>query len=189
LGRPQSPEQPQEARRVVRRGCDRFQRPEALDWDDPEHSEFEWRSRRLGASLTGRILIVAYTLRRLKDGKEIIRIISARHATRKEPQRAVSSFFSAFCLSLKTPLDLAPLRPARRCGLVVASPLHRLKMNNELPSPTPRQFVWLSKQTGCKLGSSYLLESKWNSKGQKGQSMQRNMEKGKWKNGKWTEKH
>ncbi|HYL83455.1 MAG TPA: BrnT family toxin [Candidatus Angelobacter sp.] len=61
-----------------------FSDPEALDWEDPEHSESEWRSRRLGASLSGRILVVAYTPRRLKDGKEIIRIISARRATRKE---------------------------------------------------------------------------------------------------------
>jgi uncharacterized protein len=61
-----------------------FSDPEALDWGDPEHSEFEWRSRRLGSSFTGRILIVAYTLRRLKNGKETIRIISARQATRKE---------------------------------------------------------------------------------------------------------
>jgi uncharacterized DUF497 family protein len=61
-----------------------FSDPEALDWDDPEHSELEWRSKRVGASITGRILIVAYTLRRLKNGKETIRIISARQATRKE---------------------------------------------------------------------------------------------------------
>jgi uncharacterized DUF497 family protein len=63
-----------------------FSDPEALDWDDPEHSESELRSKRLGASVTGRILIVSYTLRRLKDGKEIIRIISSRQATRKERQ-------------------------------------------------------------------------------------------------------
>jgi uncharacterized protein len=61
-----------------------FSDPEALDWDDPEHSHSEYRSRRLGASITGRILVVAYTPRRVKDGKEIIRIISARQATRKE---------------------------------------------------------------------------------------------------------
>jgi uncharacterized protein len=61
-----------------------FSDAEALDWDDPEHSEFERRSKRLGSSLSGRILIVAYTLRRLKNGKETIRIISARQATRKE---------------------------------------------------------------------------------------------------------
>ena len=61
-----------------------FGDPEALDWDDPEHSHGEFRSKRLGASVTGRILIVIYTPRRLKDDKEIIRIISARQATRKE---------------------------------------------------------------------------------------------------------
>ena len=66
-----------------------FSDPEALDWEDPEHSEFEWRSRRLGASIAGRVLVVAYTPRRLKDGKEIIRIISARQATRKERQAYV----------------------------------------------------------------------------------------------------
>jgi uncharacterized DUF497 family protein len=63
-----------------------FSDPEALDWDDPAHSLSEYRSRRLGASITGRILMVAYTPRRLNDGKEIIRIISARQASRKERQ-------------------------------------------------------------------------------------------------------
>ncbi|HLK03631.1 MAG TPA: BrnT family toxin [Candidatus Acidoferrum sp.] len=57
---------------------------EALDWDDPEHSLQEHRFKRLGASLAGRIVIVVYAPRRSKDGKEIIRIISARQATRKE---------------------------------------------------------------------------------------------------------
>jgi uncharacterized DUF497 family protein len=66
-----------------------FSDPEALDWDDPEHSELELRSKRLGASAAGRILTIAYTLRRLKNGKETIRIISARQATRKE-RRAYS---------------------------------------------------------------------------------------------------
>jgi uncharacterized protein len=63
-----------------------FGDPEALDWDDPEHSSAEIRFKRLGASVTGRILIVSYTPRRMKDAKEIIRIISARQATRKERQ-------------------------------------------------------------------------------------------------------
>jgi hypothetical protein len=63
-----------------------FGDPEALDWDDPEHSHNEMRSKRLGASVIGRILIVVYTPRRMKDDKEIIRIISARQATRKERQ-------------------------------------------------------------------------------------------------------
>ncbi len=61
-----------------------FGDPDALDWDDPEHSQAEVRSKRLGTSFTGRILIVVYTPRRLKNAKEIIRIISARQATRKE---------------------------------------------------------------------------------------------------------
>jgi uncharacterized protein len=59
-----------------------FSDPEALDWDDPEHSELELQS----TSITGRILMVSYTPRRSKDGKEIIRTISARQATRKERQ-------------------------------------------------------------------------------------------------------
>lgn len=59
---------------------------DALDWDDPEHSYSEQRSKRLGSSLAGRILIVVYTQRRLKHGQEVIRIISARQATRKERQ-------------------------------------------------------------------------------------------------------
>jgi uncharacterized DUF497 family protein len=63
-----------------------FVDPDALDWDDPEHSYFEQRSRPLGSSLVGRILIVVYTQRRLRHGQELIRIISARQATRKERQ-------------------------------------------------------------------------------------------------------
>jgi uncharacterized protein len=63
-----------------------FSDPEALDWDDAVHSLAEYRSRRLGASIIGRILMIAYTPRRLKDGKEIVRIISARQASRKERQ-------------------------------------------------------------------------------------------------------
>ena len=45
-----------------------------------------WRFARSvsGFSAAGRILIVVYTPRRMKNGKEIIRIISARQATRKE---------------------------------------------------------------------------------------------------------
>ena len=61
-----------------------FGDPDALDWDDPEHSHGEVRSKRLGISAAGRILIAVYTPRRMKNGKEIIRIISARQATRKE---------------------------------------------------------------------------------------------------------
>jgi uncharacterized DUF497 family protein len=63
-----------------------FADPDALDWDDPEHSHSEIRSKRLGTSATGRILIVIYTPRKENNAKEIIRIISARQATRKERQ-------------------------------------------------------------------------------------------------------
>jgi uncharacterized DUF497 family protein len=61
-----------------------FSDPEGLDWDDTEHSLLEQRSTRLGFSVTGRILLVVYTARSLKNEKETIRIISARQATRKE---------------------------------------------------------------------------------------------------------
>jgi uncharacterized DUF497 family protein len=61
-----------------------FSDPEALDWDDFEHTDSEQRSVRLGFSASARILFVVYTIRRLKHGKESIRIISARQATRKE---------------------------------------------------------------------------------------------------------
>ena len=63
-----------------------FGDPEALDWDDLEYSASDERSVRLGFSLSGRILLVVYTVRRLKNGQETIRIISARQATRKERQ-------------------------------------------------------------------------------------------------------
>jgi hypothetical protein len=61
-----------------------FSDPDALDWTDPDHSDRELRSKRLGASSRGRILIVVYTVRNIDHGKETIRIISARQASRKE---------------------------------------------------------------------------------------------------------
>jgi len=61
-----------------------FADPEALDWEDTQHSGEETRRKRLGASVTGRVLMVAYTIRRLRDAKETVRIISARQASRKE---------------------------------------------------------------------------------------------------------
>jgi len=63
-----------------------FSDPEGLDWDDFEHSLSERRSTRIGFSISGRILFVVYTIRRLKNENETIRIISARQATRKERQ-------------------------------------------------------------------------------------------------------
>jgi uncharacterized DUF497 family protein len=61
-----------------------FADPNALEWDDLHHSEAERRLKRLGLSVRRRVLILVYTLRRLKDGEKTIRIISARRASRKE---------------------------------------------------------------------------------------------------------
>jgi uncharacterized protein len=61
-----------------------FADPDALDWEDLEHLEAERRWKRLGFSASGRVLLVVYTLRRLKYGTETICIISARQASRKE---------------------------------------------------------------------------------------------------------
>jgi uncharacterized protein len=60
-----------------------FGDPDALDGLDQSHSEKESRFLRLGRAVTGRVLMVAYTVRRRDDG-ESIRIISARRASRKE---------------------------------------------------------------------------------------------------------
>jgi uncharacterized DUF497 family protein len=43
-----------------------FSDPEGLDWDDLGHSLSERRSERLGLSVSGRILLIVYTARRLK---------------------------------------------------------------------------------------------------------------------------
>ena len=51
-----------------------------------KHSGQEQRFKRIGLSALGRILHVVYTVRRTKDGKETIRIIGARQASRKERQ-------------------------------------------------------------------------------------------------------
>jgi uncharacterized DUF497 family protein len=61
-----------------------FSDPDALDWQDAEHSASEQRSKRLGISLAGRVLLVIYTVRRPRRDQEGIRIISARQASRKE---------------------------------------------------------------------------------------------------------
>lgn len=57
---------------------------DALDWEDSEHSSAEARRKRLGVSVTGRVLLIVYTIRRSRDDKETTRIISARQASRKE---------------------------------------------------------------------------------------------------------
>ena len=55
----------------------------ALDGPDWQHSKDEMRFLRLGRAADGRVLMVAYTLRRSGDA-ETIRIISARRASRRE---------------------------------------------------------------------------------------------------------
>src|SRR3990172_3245345 len=56
-----------------------------LDGPDIEHSSVEARFLRIGMSALGRILTIAYTVRvRRKDNVEVIRIISARRASRRE---------------------------------------------------------------------------------------------------------
>jgi len=59
---------------------------DALDWADEKHSRDEPRFKRLGRSALARVVMVAYTLRKADDGKETIRIISARQASRNERQ-------------------------------------------------------------------------------------------------------
>ena len=56
----------------------------AFETDDLKHSEHEKRFKRLGASVSKRILLVIYTIRSSKNEKEKIRIISARQASSKE---------------------------------------------------------------------------------------------------------
>jgi uncharacterized DUF497 family protein len=63
-----------------------FADPDGLDWQDLAHSTHEPRYKRLGISIDGNILLLVYTIRRSKDGKETVRIISARPASRKERQ-------------------------------------------------------------------------------------------------------
>jgi uncharacterized protein len=60
-----------------------FADSEALDGPDVMYSAREERFLRLGRSVPGRVLMVAYTLRRSGD-VEKVRIISARRASRKE---------------------------------------------------------------------------------------------------------
>jgi uncharacterized DUF497 family protein len=56
---------------------------QALDGPDAGHSTVEPRFLRLGRSVMGRVLMVAYTVRSSTNG-ETIRIISARRASRRE---------------------------------------------------------------------------------------------------------
>jgi len=61
-----------------------FSDENGLDWEDLSHSEKEDRRKRLARSDQDRIILTVYTLRKLASGKETIRIISARLASKKE---------------------------------------------------------------------------------------------------------
>lgn len=56
----------------------------ALDGPDLKHSQDEARFLRIGKSLNGFILVVAYTVRSTKDEITKIRVISSRKANKKE---------------------------------------------------------------------------------------------------------
>ncbi len=58
-----------------------FYEENALLYDDPDHSDEEQRFLLLGPSATGRVLVVVHCCR--EDG-DVIRVISARKATRRE---------------------------------------------------------------------------------------------------------
>jgi uncharacterized DUF497 family protein len=60
-----------------------FLDPLGLDGEDMEHSSREPRRLRLARSLSGRLLVIAYTIRR-RGHEEAARIISARRASRQE---------------------------------------------------------------------------------------------------------
>jgi len=63
-----------------------FLDPDGLDGEDLVHSEVEARRLRLAKSSVGKVLVVAYTIRRRND-EEITPIISARRASRKERKK------------------------------------------------------------------------------------------------------
>ena len=60
-----------------------FLDPEGLDGEDLEHSESEPRRLRLAKSGSGRVLLIAHTVRS-HENEETTRIISARRASRKQ---------------------------------------------------------------------------------------------------------
>jgi len=61
-----------------------FADPDALEREDPGHSHQENRIKRLGIFMKGLVVILVYSHRRTKDGKEALRIITARRASPKE---------------------------------------------------------------------------------------------------------
>jgi uncharacterized DUF497 family protein len=66
--------------------CTAFLDIRGLDGEDIQHSTRESRRLRIAKSLSGKILVIAYTLRS-QGNEETVRIISARRASRKERKR------------------------------------------------------------------------------------------------------
>jgi uncharacterized DUF497 family protein len=63
-----------------------FEDPAGLDGADLLHSSDELRRLRVASSASGRIFVVAYTMR-WREHEEVIRIIIARPANRRERAR------------------------------------------------------------------------------------------------------
>ena len=64
-----------------------FRDEDAIEFFDISHSTSEDRFLIIGKALSGRVLMVGYSFRRSRDGKEIYyRIISARIANKSEKQ-------------------------------------------------------------------------------------------------------
>lgn len=61
-----------------------FDDPYALESESKYVGQNEKRLIRIGKDTSNRIILVVFTIRKNHDGKEIIRIISARPASKKE---------------------------------------------------------------------------------------------------------
>ena len=64
-----------------------FRDPEMLTLCDEEHSEHEERWITVGSSAAGRVLVVCHTFREEPKESAVVRIYSARRATRHERQQ------------------------------------------------------------------------------------------------------
>lgn len=73
---------------AFREACYIFADKYMLTFYDKEHSEDEDRWITIGQSLSGSILVVVHTYRKIK-GKETVRIISARKASKYEEKQYI----------------------------------------------------------------------------------------------------
>ena len=64
-----------------------FDDEDGLDWADLKHAKAESRRKRLAQSNLEQLLLIVYTVRKLKNGNETIRIIRARAASYNERRR------------------------------------------------------------------------------------------------------